>query len=215
MRNNQMTDQPGENPTEPTPEDSAAPPPAPPPASPTPPPAAPAGDSAGTAGSRQFDADKTKAAIQGAHKFDLGMIGAGVVAWLAGFLPFYTASASFAGHSVSAHESAYHGFFGWFAVWVALAVAVLVALALLGVDLPLPVPMAQAALGGFGLALLCLVLALFITPGGDACNGAGAFGVDCSTGRGFGFWLALILVIAGGVLAFLRARDTMTKTAAA
>jgi hypothetical protein len=143
------------------------------------------------------------------------MIGAGVIAWLAGFMPFYTASASFAGRSVSAHESAYHGFFGWFAVWVALAAAVLVTLHLLGVALPLPVPLVQAVLGLFALSLLCLILALFITPGGDACSGASAFGVDCNTGRGFGYWLALILVIAGTALAFLRARDTMTKTAAA
>ena len=216
-----MTDQPGETPTEPTGEGSdtpsatppATPPVTPPPASPTPPPAAPSAGA--SAGSYQFDADKAKAAIQGAHKFDLGMIAAGVVAWLAGFMPFYTASASFAGHSVSAHASAYHGFFGWFGLWVALATAVLVALPLLGVNLRLPVPAAQAALGGFGLALICLILALFITPGGDACSGASAFGVDCNTGRGFGFWLALILVIAGTALAFLRARETMTKTAAA
>ncbi len=222
-----MSDQQGEYPTEPTgegtgqPEGSVTPPPAdppaPPPASPTPPPAAPSATPAAsypTGGG--FDADKATAAFQNAHKFDLGMIAAGVVAWLAGFMPFYTASASFAGHSVSGHESAYHGFFGWFALWVALATAIiLVALPLLGVNLPLPVPAAQAALVGFGLSLLCLILALFITPGGDACNGASAFGVDCSTGRGFGFWLALILVLAGTALAFLRARETMTKTAAA
>jgi hypothetical protein len=214
-----MTDQQGEYPTEPTgegsgqPEGSATPPPADPPAPPPAAPAAPPAASYPTGGG--FDADKAKAAFQGAHKFDLGMIAAGLIAWLAGFMPFYTASASFAGRSVSAHASAYHGFFGWFALWVALATAVVVALPILGVNLRLPVPTAQAAVGGFGLALLCLILALFITPGGDACDGASAFGVDCSTGRGFGFWLALILVVAGTALAFLRARETMPETATA
>jgi hypothetical protein len=199
----QMTDQPGENPTEPTPEGSATPPPAPPPASPTPPPATPAGAPAGS--SYQFDADKAKAAFQGAHKFDLGIIGLGVVAWLAGFMPFYTASVGAAGFHVSANASAYHGFFGWFGVWCCLAAAVVATLVLLGVSLPFPAPL--AVLGAFALGTICLILALFIFPGGG-CGGV----PGCDTGHGFGYWLALICGLGGTALAFLRYQE---KTAAA
>jgi hypothetical protein len=216
-----MTEQPG-NPTDPTQPDPAASSdagaaPTPPPAAPIPPaaPTAPAQSGAPAAGGSQYDFNQAKTTLQGAHKYDLGIIAAGVIAWLAGFMSFYTASASFAGHSVSAHASAYHGFFGWFAVWVALAGAVVVALALFNLVRNLPMPLHQIAAGAFGLALLCLILAFFITPGGDACNGASGFaGVSCSTGHGFGYWLALIAVLAGLALSVMRMRESTTTTTA-
>lgn len=178
-----MTDQPGETPTEPTNEGSPAPPPAAPPAAP----------SAGM----QFDADKTKAAFQGAHKFDLGIIAAGVVAWLAGFMPFYTASVGAAGFHVSANASAYHGFFGWFGVWCCLAGAIVAVIGVLGVALPFPTRL--AVLGAFGLGAICLILALFVFPGGG-CGGV----PGCDTGHGFGYWLALLCALGGTGLAFMR-----------
>jgi hypothetical protein len=215
-----MTEQPG-NPTDPTQPDpaassDAAPPP--PPAAPTPPPPAaptpPAQSPAPAAGGSQYDFNQAKSTLQGAHKYDLGIIAAGVIAWLAGFMSFYSASASFAGHSVSAHASAYHGFFGWFGVWVALAGAVVVALALFNVVSSLPMPLHQVAAAAFGLALLCLILAFFIIPGGDACNGASGFGVSCDTGHGFGYWLAVLAVLAGLALSVLRMRESTTTDAA-
>ena len=162
-----MTDQHGENPTEPVgegssqPESSATPPPAPPPAAPAPP----------AAGATSYDTNAAKASLQGAHKFDLGIVAAGVIAWLAGFMPFYTASVSAGVISASTSGSAYHGFFGWFAVWVALAGALVVAAGLFGVSLPLAVHQVAAVL--FGVALVCLILALFIFPGGDCGDAAG------------------------------------------
>jgi hypothetical protein len=59
-----------------------------------------------------------------------------------------------------------------------------------------------------------LLLTLFIDPFGG-CGNAGAFGVDCNIGRGFGYWLALLAVIAGGALAFLRMRETEPSAHAA
>jgi hypothetical protein len=213
-----MTEQPGDQPTDPTqpaqPEGAA---PTPPPAAPTPPPAAPTpppeASAAPAAGGSQYDFNEAKATLQGAPRFDLGIMAAGLIAWLAGFFSFYTASASFAGHSVSAHASAYHGFFGWFAVWVALAGAVVVALALFKIVTSLPMPLHQIAAAAFGLALLCLILAFFIIPGGDACSGASGFGVSCDTGHGFGYWLAVLAVLVGLGLSVMRMRESTTKTA--
>jgi hypothetical protein len=191
-----MTDQPGENPTEPTNEGSATPPPAPPPS-------APSGGASGT-GSYQFDADKAKAAFQGAHKFDLGIIVAGLLAWLAGFMPFYTASVGAAGFHVSANASAYHGFFGWFGVWCCLAGAIVAVLVLLGVALPVPAPL--TVLAAFGLGTICLILALFVFPGGG-CGGV----PGCDTGHGFGYWLALLCGLVGTGLSFLRYQAQATN----
>src|SRR4029078_13378817 len=79
-----MTDQPTGGTSE-HPED-VAPTPPPPAESTAPPPPPPAG---GTS----YDAAAAKATLQEAHKFDLGIVAAGVIAWLGGFMPFYTASA--------------------------------------------------------------------------------------------------------------------------
>jgi hypothetical protein len=206
-----MTEQPGDQPTDPTqpaePQSSA---PTPPPAAPTPPPESPAAPAAPASGGSQYDFNQAKATLQGAAKFDLGIIAAGIIAWLAGFMPFYTASVSAGGFSASVHASAYHGFFGWFAVWVALAGAGIVAAGLFGVKLP--VAGYLAAVGAFGLSLLCMILALFVFPGGD-CSGAGGLGgVHCSTGHGFGYWLALLAVLVGLGLSVMQMRQSTAKT---
>jgi hypothetical protein len=190
-----MTDQPTGGTSE-RPED-AAPTPPPPTGSSAPPPA----------GRTSYDASAAKATLQGAHKFDLGIIAAGLIAFIASMLPFYTVSVSAGGlGGVSDSVSAWHGFFGWFAVLVAVATAVVVALALFDV-VKLPMPVHQIAAGGFVLALVCLLLAFFVDPGGG-CNGAGAFGIACDIGRGFGYWLALLAVLAGAGLSVLRMRES-------
>src|SRR3954469_18988839 len=89
-----MTDQPTGGANE-HPEDAAPTPPPPPVESSAPAPP--------TARGTSYDAAAAKASLQEAHKFDLGIIAAGVIAWLAGFMPFYTASAGFGGASVSAN----------------------------------------------------------------------------------------------------------------
>ena len=211
-----MTEHPGEHPTEPTsegsgtPEGGATPPPTPPPAA-SEPPAAPAAPAAASTGRSQFDADQAKAAFQNAHKFDLGIVAAGVVAWLAGFMPFYTASVSAGIVSASTSGSAYHGFFGWFAVWVALAGAAAVVVALVGVTLPAQVHLIAA--GAFALSLLCLIIALFVFPGGGCGHASGLGGLHCDTGHGFGYWLAVLAVLAGLGLAVMRMRETTGTTA--
>ncbi len=208
-----MTDHHGENPIEPTEpgsgpaEGAATPPPADAPAPPPAAPAAPAAPAGSASSGSQYDFDQAKQTLQGAHKFDLGIMGAGVVAFIASLLPFYTISVS-AGPLGGGSDSvnAWHGFFGWFAVLVALAASVVVALALLNV-VKLPMPVHQIAAGGFVLALICLILGLFVDPNGG-CGGAGAFGIKCDIGRGVGYWLALLAVLAGTGLSVLRMRES-------
>lgn len=136
------------------------------------------------------------------HQFDLGLIGAGLLTFIASLLPFYTASADVLGSTVSDSGNAWNGFFGWFGALCALAGAVLVGLHAMKVALPIPVRL--AALVAFGLAALCMVLAFFIIPGSD-CDDVGLGICDAiDFGHGFGYWLALILSLAGAALAFLR-----------
>jgi hypothetical protein len=209
-----MTEQPG-NPTDPTQPDPAASSdagatPTPPPAAPTPPPEQSAAPSPPAAGGSQYDFNQAKTTLQGAHKFDLGIMAAGVLTFLVGFMPFYTLSVGAGGFAASGSWNAWHGFFGWFGVLCALAGAVVVALSLL-TKVALPVPVYQAAAGAFGLATICMILALFVNPL-PSCGGLGG----CSSGHGFGYWVALILVLAGLALSVLRMREeTATKASAA
>jgi hypothetical protein len=61
--------------------------------------------------------------------------------------------------------------------------------------------------------LLCLILALFIFPGGGCPSANGLGGLHCDTGRGFGYWLAVLAVLAGLGLAVMRMRETTGTTA--
>jgi hypothetical protein len=180
----------------PPPEEPAAPPP-PPPADPAPtyepPPAAPTARS----GASGMTADQFKSTVQTANPYDLGIIGAGILAFLLSFFPYYTYSA----FGFSTSWSAWHGFFGWFAALVALAAAALLALRLFGIHVLDSNMTRLACLVGFGVSLLCIILALFIDPSGVDCGG-----VDCGLdkGHGFGYWASAIIVIGGLVLSFMR-----------
>ena len=123
-------------------------------------------------------------ALQSAHRLDLGIVGAGVIIFIASMLPFYT----FGPVSISA----WHGFFGWFGVLCAMVGSGILAAHLMAVTLPIPARL--SVLGAYGLGLLCLFIALFVTPGGGLLD----------LGHGFGYWLAFLVAIAGTALAFLR-----------
>ena len=135
------------------------------------------------------------AALQSAHRLDLGIIAAGVIAFLASLMPYDNYSTNgLGGFEVS--FNAWHGFFGWFGALLALAAAVVLVLHIMGQALPVPVR--TTVLGLMGAGLLCTILALFVFPGG---NYSGA-GID--SGHSFGYWLALLATIAGTALAGMR-----------
>jgi hypothetical protein len=224
-----MTDQPGSLPgageppaPPPNPYGSEPPPPPPPPAAyaPAEPPASyapPAPEafppppvpsaaqqqwSQGAANLQNFDPKSV-------NPLDWGIIAAGVLAFLFSFFSYYSATAKVEiggfRQSASAHENAWHGFFGWFAAFVALAAAVVLALHLIA-KIRLPFPVRLAVLAGFGLSTLCVLLALLIVP--IDTGTAGTFsGVKIDKGHGFGFWLSLIVILAGTGLAFKRFQE--------
>ena len=150
------------------------------------------------------------------NPLDWGILGAGVLAFLLSFVVFYSArtSVSFGGikQSSSSSASAWHeifggGFFGWIAMVLALAGAVVLALTLFMPQMKLPFPIAARllVLGLFALAASCELLAIFIHP--DFASGSTA-GFSYSVGHGFGFWLSLIVILAGAVLSFMRLQQT-------
>jgi len=144
---------------------------------------------------------------------DWGIIAAGVVAFIFSLFAFYTysVSISIAGLSTTSRSvswSAWHGFFGWFAVLLAMVAAILLAAQLIA-KVTMPFPVRTVVLGLFVVALICLLLALFVIPGNT--GGSSLFGVHVNKGHGFGYWITLIAVIAGTALAGKRFVDTGGK----
>ena len=186
-----MTFEPPEQPPEP-PVGSQPAAPSPEPYAPMPPPPPP----------QEWAAPPQPAAQSGAFNaaevspYDWGILAAGFLAFIFSLFSYYTAS--YAG--ISASESAWHGFFGWFAALVALLSAGLLAVQIFAPATKLPVPVRLTVLIGFAVAALCVILAGLID--------AESLPSPISSGRGAGYYLSLIVILAGGVVSFLRLRET-------
>jgi hypothetical protein len=145
------------------------------------------------------------------NPLDWGIIAAGVLAFIFSLFDYYTVDVSVkgvAGASASASASAWHGFFGWFAALLAVVGAALIAIELFAPQVKLPIPTRLAGLGAFALATLCVILALFVFPGDDPPSGLG-YSVD--EGHGIGYWVSLIVIVAGTVLSLMRLQATGGK----
>jgi hypothetical protein len=133
------------------------------------------------------------------NPMDWGVLAAGLLAFIFSFVSYYTYSVG----PLSGDENAWHGFFGWFAMLVALLASALLAVHLFAPQLQLPVPVRMTVLGGYVVAALCVILAGLINARSVPA------GIDA--GRGAGYYLSLIVILAGAVLSFLRLRQTGGK----
>ena len=138
------------------------------------------------------------------NNLDWGIFGVAFLAFICSFFSYYTAS--YRGVD-SGSESAWNGFFGWFAVLVALVSAGLIAMELFAPQIKLPVPIRLASLIGWAVATLSVILALVVFPESIPDG----LGID--TGRGFGYWADLVLIIAGLVLSVLRLKADRRQAA--
>lgn len=180
-------------------EPSATPPPSPATPAPPPVPVQPAQSSGGG-----FTASSV-------NPMDWGILAVGVLALIFSTFNYYTLSVKGFG---SDSESAWHGFFGWFAALVALAASILLAVHLFAPSVKMRFPVRLVVLGAYAVSLICMIIAGFVTPGAVSSGEASAavgFKVSVDYGRGAGFYLSLIAILAGTVLAFLRLRETGGK----
>lgn len=135
------------------------------------------------------------------NPLDWTILGLGVLTFIFSFFDYYTASAD----PFTASESAWHGFFGWFAMLLALAGSAVVAMELFTPQTKMPWPNRLVGLALYALAVVCMIVAGFVTPGVSG-NVPGV-----SFGRGVGFYGSLIFILAGTVLSFIRAQQTGTR----
>lgn len=179
------------------------PPPPPPGDNPPPPPPPPPpgqwGPPPGGQGGSAFDPKNV-------NPLDWGILAAGLLAFIFSFVSYY--SYSYRGVDIG-HWNAWHGFFGWFAMLLALIGSAVVAMELFAPQVKMPWANRLIGLAAYAVATLCVILAIFIIPGDT--GGADAFGVHIDKGHGVGFWISLIVIIAGLVLSLMRFQQTGGK----
>jgi hypothetical protein len=109
-------------------------------------------------------------------------------------------------------NSAWHGFFGWFAILLALIAAALIAIELFAPQAKLPVPARLAALGALVLSVIFTLLALLIIPDGSYKGlTIPSDSSEVDAGVDWSYWIVLILLIAAAVVTFLRFQQTGGK----
>lgn len=184
-------------------------PPPPPPGAPPPPPPGggqPPGQWGPPPGGNPYGAPSSGFDPKSVNNLDWGILGAGLLAFIFSFVSFYSLKpkSQFCdlGGCGSVHNSAWTGFFGWFAVLLAVIGSGLVAMSLFAPQVKMPVPARLVGLGCYAVATLCMILALFIVP--KTYHGVSIPSSAVDTGHGFGYWVTLIVVIAGLVLSLMR-----------
>ncbi|MCU1656264.1 MAG: hypothetical protein JWO57_920 [Pseudonocardiales bacterium] len=144
------------------------------------------------------------------NPLDWGILAAGLLAFIFSFVSYYSLKPKAALCSVggcgSVTTSAWHGFFGWFAMLLALIGSAAVAISLFAPHVKLPAPARLIGLGAYALATLCVILAIFIVP--RTYNGVSLPSSLVDTGHGFGFWISLIVIVGGLVLSLMRFQQT-------
>ena len=199
-----MTSVPPEPPT--GSESSTPPPTSPPPTSPPPPrwspPPPPPAPPQSSAAPRSSPASRSGGGFNPAavNPKDWAILAAGLLAFIFSFVSYYSYNLG----PLSKDFSAWDGFFGWFSMLLALLASLLLAVHLFAPQVQLGIPVRPVVLGGFALATLFVVVAGFV----DSRDVSGT-GIDSS--RGAGYYLSLIVILAGGVLSFFRLRETGGK----
>lgn len=164
--------------------------------------------------------DSTKATT-----LDWVVIGAGVLAYIASFFPWYQAniraSVLVFGFEQSTVVNAWNAGFGaWFSVLLlVVAGGVMLASMMVG-RLRLPAPRSLITLGLSALAVVTILLRWVTFP--DASSGSGDLGnvnvdglVTASSGAGFGLYLGLIAAAAAVVASLLTFRAVSASSRAA
>jgi len=133
------------------------------------------------------------------HPTAYAVLGAGWLALLCSFLPYYTWEVEFYGSKLDIVVNAWHGVFGWAGALLLLAAAMTALVSIRKGDCRtwrLVVVVITAAAG-----LVCVVLAGFIVPASEN---------NLSTGHHVGYWLSLVAALVSTTCAVVHCRAIPT-----
>jgi len=137
---------------------------------------------------------------------DKGVVGAGIVAFIASFLPYYGVSYNFAGIHESASVNAWHGYAVLGLLFVFAAAGIVAARVFANVNLPqLPVGVNLAVTALAAIGTLLIVIRGFTYPH--------ASGVGGSVGVKWGGYVLFIVCIVETVFAAMNFRESGEKVA--
>jgi hypothetical protein len=143
---------------------------------------------------------------------DWVVIGAGLLAYISSFFPWYRTSVSVLGIERSASVNAWNAGFGaWFSVLLLVVAGGLMVASMIVRQLKLPASRSLITLGLSALAVVTILLRWVTFP--DASGGSDDLGnaevgtlFTASSGAGYGLYLGLIAAIAAMVASLLRFR---------
>jgi ABC-type branched-subunit amino acid transport system permease subunit len=152
------------------------------------------------------------------NPLDWAILGIGFLTFIFSFVDYYSGKVTTSGNCFGftggtvAHENSWHGFFGWFAALCALVGAGAIAVDLFAPTVRMPAANRLIAVIAFAVALLCVILAFWIHPGTgqSVSESVGSCHIKGKVGHAWGYWLSLILIAIGTVLALMRAQQTNT-----
>jgi hypothetical protein len=159
----------------------------------------------------QYPSPTSGVNLAAVNPLDWAAIGAGVLALIFSFFNYYEYSAK-GDSSVSETTSAWSGFFGWFAVLLAVVAAGFIAGQVFAPQAKLPFSSRLAALGCYALAVILTLLALLVVP--DLRGGGPGYDEAVDEGHSFSYWIILILLIVGVVATYMRYQQTGGNLAA-
>lgn len=132
------------------------------------------------------------------------LAGGGILLFIVGFFPWFSASVTGFGVTYSGSANAWSqpsGFIDWFPILLLLAYAVVLALPAFGVAVSIPALASATNRAFIGLVLSAFALLLFAIQGLTYPSLPG--GISGSAGPSWGYYIALLIVIAAGVQSYL------------
>jgi hypothetical protein len=129
-------------------------------------------------------------------------IGAGLLAFIVSFFPWYSVSYAGFGESISAWNT---GIGAWLPVLMLMAAGVLIALPHFGVQVA-RVPLIWLALAAASVVIIVLRWVTLPDDGGLGTGGLLGADVGIEAGAGFGLFVGLVVAVVSGVAALLAFR---------
>jgi hypothetical protein len=187
-----------------------------------PPPAAQYGPPPG-----QYGAPRRGFDFSSVNPLDWAIMAAGVLSLIFSFFQYYTADAKgelkaacdqglVPKSDCSATEGAWHGFFGWFGVLLLLLAGLITAVVVFMPQMRTPFPPRLIALVAAAFGVILTFIALFVTPHKNISGLPPGTKLSdfVDFGRGFSYWIVLILAVAATGLTAMRYQQTGGNIAA-